>query len=263
MATEESRPTLQINGARFSIGQVALTVTNPVEAVQRICDIAARPLKVGQHVHFINAYTISLVQDQIRLRSVFEDVSINLPDGKPLYWIGRFVGKNRQFYQVRGPQFFLDTFDYGRKYNLRHFLLGSTPDVLEKLETNLKALYPAIKLVGSESPPFHPITPAELKRQDIRISESGAHIVWVGLGTPKQDFEAYRISQSLPVVAIAIGAAFDFTAGTIREAPSWMKKIGLEWMFRLLSEPKRLWRRYLIGNLRFIRAVVKRGRHDR
>ena len=141
---------------------------------------------------------------------------------------------------------------------MKHFLLGSTPEVLELLQHKLLMRFPGARIVGSYSPPFRRLTMDELETQDELVRSSGAQIVWVGLGTPKQDLEAKRLSNELPVVAVAIGAAFDFTAGTAREAPNWMTKVGLEWVYRLISEPKRLWRRYFFGNARFLKVALSR-----
>ncbi|GAA5193163.1 hypothetical protein GCM10023346_17170 [Arthrobacter gyeryongensis] len=150
--------------------------------------------------------------------------------------------------------------DIGRNSNVKHFLLGSTNDTLRKLNEELTSRYPGIEIVGQLSPPFRDQSPSELAAQDKFISDSEAQIVWVGLGTPKQDFEVLRLANRLPVVAVAVGAAFDFVAGTKKEAPVWIRKIGFEWLFRLLSEPRRLWRRYLFGNFEFLRATLRNGR---
>jgi N-acetylglucosaminyldiphosphoundecaprenol N-acetyl-beta-D-mannosaminyltransferase len=139
---------------------------------------------------------------------------------------------------------------------VKHFLLGSTNEVLQALETNLTTRFPGIQIVGVESPPFRKLTAKELSTQDNLVSASGAQIVWVGLGTPKQDVEAHRIAGELPVLAIAVGAAFDFAAGTLRPAPQWMTRSGLEWVYRFTREPRRLWKRYVFGNMRFLKAAV-------
>lgn len=115
-------------------------------------------------------------------------------------------------------------------------------------------------LAGAESPPFRDLTDDERREQDDRIQASRADIVWVGLGTPKQDFEAERLAEALPLLAAAVGAAFDFTAGTVKPAPAWMQRSGLEWAHRLASEPRQLWRRYLIGNARFVSIALRRHR---
>ncbi len=211
----------------------------------------------GSHVHLANAFTLALADSHPEVRRVFAGSALNLADGKPLAWFSLLRRQSPRVHHVRGPQLFLDVFARDRAAGLRHFLLGSTPETLAALSAALESRFPGVAIVGAESPPFRELTPDELAEQDARITASGAQIVWIGLGTPKQDFEAKRLGESLPVVAVAIGAAFDFTAGTTREAPKWLRTLGLEWLFRLASEPRRLWRRYLFGNLRFILSVIR------
>lgn len=241
-----------------SMGGLSISVTRPKEAAAAICSIAASTAKRrGVGIHLVNAYTVALAARDKSYLNVLTKSSANLPDGKPLAWISSLRG--RQLWQVRGPSLFGDVMDLGRDTDIKHFLLGSTEATLEKLNHELSRRYPGIQIVGQFSPPFRKLSPTELAAQDRIIFESNAQIVWVGLGTPKQDFEVMRLVDSLPIVAVAVGAAFDFVAGTKSEAPTWMRKAGLEWLFRLLSEPKRLWRRYLFGNIEFLWAVLKRG----
>jgi N-acetylglucosaminyldiphosphoundecaprenol N-acetyl-beta-D-mannosaminyltransferase len=139
----------------------------------------------------------------------------------------------------------------------RHYLLGGSPATLAVLESQIAERWPGAVVVGAESPPFRALSVAEVAEQDARIRDSGATIVWVGLGTPKQDWEVARLAASVPVVAMAVGAAFDFIAGVKPQAPIWMQKSGTEWAFRFASEPKRLAKRYLWGNPRFLVAAAR------
>lgn len=215
----------------------------------------------GEHVHLANAYTIALADASPALRvEAFEGDGWILPDGRPLSWISHLRRDRPVVHQVRGPQFFLDVCELGVAHGLKHYLLGAAPEVLETLEAQLRHRFPGIDVVGSDSPPFRSPTAAELDARDAAIAASGAHVVWVGLGTPKQDLEAARLAASLPVRAVAVGAAFDFAAGTLREAPRWMRSVGLEWAFRFAMEPRRLWRRYVFSNARFLVAVLRAGR---
>ena len=131
-----------------------------------------------------------------------------------------------------------------------------------RLELALRERFPGIEIVGSHSPEFRPPSDAELAERDGAIAASGAQVVWVGLGTPKQDLEAARLAHSLPIVAVAVGAAFDYAAGTLTEAPQWIRTAGLEWAFRFAMEPGRLWRRYVFGSTRFLITVLLRGRRE-
>ncbi|MBT1002786.1 WecB/TagA/CpsF family glycosyltransferase [Paenarthrobacter sp. DKR-5] len=242
---------------RQRVSNVELAVSSPLEAAKAI--VAGSCALPGTHIHLINAYSIALAQSSPDYREALSSPAINLPDGKPVSWASRFLRHYPRLSQVRGPQLFLDIFDLGRQANLRHFLLGSTPQVLDALQENLVTSFPGTTIVGAESPPFRPMTTDERARQDERIVASGADVVWVGLGTPKQDYEAARLATSTGITTIAVGAAFDFAAGTLPEAPEWMKKAGLEWAFRFATEPRRLWRRYLIGNFVFLRAIFRQA----
>lgn len=239
---------------KHSLGTIEVISTSPSEASLELCSMALQG--TPRHVHLVNAYTIALASQSDAYSECLQHPAVNLPDGKPLSWASMLFGQHPVLRQVRGPQLFLDTFDVGQSSGIKHFLLGSTDEVLLKLRRNLLRQFPEAQIVGIESPPFRALTAAEYAAQDERIAESGAQIIWIGLGTPKQDFEARRLADTTGLLAVAVGAAFDFSAGTVREAPAWMRNAGLEWLFRLLSEPRRLWRRYLFGNAAFIRTVI-------
>lgn len=242
-------------GRTQRVGPIEFIVSNRHEAADIIVKLAAQGS--GRHVHLANAYTVALADKSAEYREVLAQPALNFPDGRPIGWVSAICRQVPRLSQVRGPQLFLDAFDVGRTSGVKHFLLGSTPDVLLALETNLRAKYPGVLIVGTESPPFRPLGVDEVDDQDRRISQSGADIVWVGLGTPKQDFEVQRLANKLPVIAIAVGAAFDFAAGSAPEAPKWMTLVGLEWVFRLCCEPRRLWKRYLFGNVRFLASALR------
>lgn len=208
-------------------------------------------------VHLANAYTIALADRDETYRQLINR-GIIFADGKPITWFSRLSRQTPQIRQVRGPQLFLDVLDVGRSSGVRHFLLGSTEEVIESLRGRLAERFAGLEIVGSYSPPFRQLTAEEFAYQDALIRQSDADIVWVSLGTPKQDIEAARLAQKTARPAVAVGAAFDFAAGNLRIAPNWMQRAGLEWLFRLISEPKRLWRRYLFGNARFVWAVLRR-----
>ncbi len=236
-----------------SIRGITFRVASARDAADWVCSRATLERR-GIDVHLVNAYTFSLCEGE-EFRSVISRAGANFPDGKPITWISR-LGSAPSLNQVRGPQLFLDVVDRGRATGLRHFLLGGSERTLKILKERLLAAYPGAEIVGSYSPPFRAMTEEERHFQDNAIRKSKAQVVWVGLGTPKQDFEAKRLSSVANVVAVAVGAAFDFAAGTKREAPRWISSIGLEWLFRLLTEPRRLWKRYLVGNVKFVRAML-------
>lgn len=244
------------------IGALDVAVTSLDQAVQEICEwVTAEPSKPAKHVHLVNAYTVALADADARYREIFSgEAALCLPDGKPLGWVSILRRDSPRVRQVRGPDFFPSLLDAGRTHALRHFLLGSEEEVLRDLQANVNKRFPGVEIVGTFSPPFRSLTEDELREQDRLVAASRPHIVWVGLGTPKQDYEARRIAFSLGVTCIAVGAAFDFTAGRKNEAPALLRSMGLEWVFRLLSEPRRLWRRYLFGNARFLMSILRAGR---
>jgi len=207
----------------------------------------------------INAYNLALADVDQNYQRLLSGAGVNLPDGRPLAFILRLLNRSPDFEQVRGPSLFRECLDQGRDKDLRHYFLGGAPDTLGALICEAERQFPGLKVVGSASPPFRPMTPGERLSQDQDIRASGADIVWVGLGTPKQDFEAARICHQLGITTVAVGAAFDFLARTKREAPPLLRRLGLEWMYRFATEPRRLWRRYLFGNVRFIRLAVGEG----
>ena len=162
-----------------------------------------------------------------------------------------------------GPDLMGDVLDRGRASSLGHYLYGSTPEVLAALTDQIEQRWPGARIVGSESPPFREITDDELAASLRRADELGADVVWVGMGTPKQDLLVRRMAEQGDATYVAVGAAFDFIAGVKRQAPSWMQRAGLEWLFRLVTEPRRLARRYLVYNAKFLQALVVDQRHRR
>ena len=215
----------------------------------------------AQAHRLVNAYTFALADTDSAYQSLLVGPGVNLPDGKPLVAaLNRLDRSGQPFGQVRGPSFFVKCLEEGRAQGVRHLFLGGTDELLASLKAAVDQRIPGTQVVGMISPPFRPLTDLERADQDSKIRASGAHVVWVGLGTPKQDFEAQRICDECGVTTAAVGAAFDFLAGTKPEAPDWMRRLSLEWAFRLMSEPRRLWRRYLIGNTRFLMLVLREPR---
>ena len=155
--------------------------------------------------------------------------------------------------RVFGPTLLNKMLDWGQEKKIKHFFLGSTNKTIEKLTKVIEHDYPSALVCGSISPPFRPLTKEENNTIINKINDTNADIIWVGLGAPKQEKWMYHIIKRLNTkILIGVGAAFDFHAGSKKRAPKWMQSIGLEWLFRLLSEPKRLWRRYLKHNPKFI-----------
>lgn len=217
-------------------------------------DAVSRVLNGGAlgAVHLCNAYTLSLASKSRSLASQLNRGSLNLPDGKPLVWIARGLGMRQLTRRVYGPELMERSFGDGQPLGIRHYLYGSSKEVVGALSHVISHRWPGALLVGAEAPPFGDLSDAELDAAAERFEVAGADIVWIGLGTPKQDYVAARLAERSPQTFVAIGAAFDFIAGQKRQAPRFMRDHGLEWVFRLASEPRRLWRRYLVGNSVFI-----------
>ncbi len=179
------------------------------------------------------------------------------PDGMPVVWLAKSKGC-KDIERTYGPDLMHLVCKEGQALGLRHFFYGSTPDTLIQLQNCLKANYPDLNIAGSYAPSFFSKVQKEKEEVILRINESRVDILWVGLGSPKQDFwmSMHRPLLNVPVI-VGAGAAFDFLSGMKLQAPCWMQKSGLEWFFRLCCEPKRLWRRYLIGNTLFILYILR------
>ena len=184
-------------------------------------------------------------------RNILNKAALVTPDGMPLVWGMRWLGAHNQP-RVYGPDLMLAWCDRATHQNLSLYLYGSTPKTLQRLSNNLKHLYPTLQIAGTHSPPFRDLTPQEEAVDIERIHRSGAAVVLVGLGCPKQEEWMYRQLGKLDAVMIGVGAAFRFHSGEVSQAPRWMMALGLEWCFRLIQEPKRLWSRYLLTNSSFI-----------
>lgn len=225
----------------------------PAEAVDAILSRLGTPTAV----HLCNAYTLSLALRDDNYRALVDGGDLKFADGFPVAAVGRRRGHAAMARRVYGPDLFLDVLRAGVAGGVRHFLYGSTPEVLAAMQRRLTELVPGVQIVGVEAPPFRPLDAAEEAAVVARVGEAGADIVWVGLGTPKQDEFVARMRDRIGVPLVAVGAAFDFFAGTKPMAPAWMQRSGLEWAFRLATEPRRLWKRYLIGNTVFVYGVLR------
>ncbi len=235
---------------RFDLLGVKVSATNLGEAAQTIQDWARDRTKT--YVCVAPVSTIVEARSNPDYLKIVNAAQMVTPDGMPVVWWGRRQGFP-QVARAYGPDLFQRICLDGCSSGLKHFLFGGTPETLSLLVASLQNRYPTIKIVGSFSPPFR--AQIELESAEIlrKIEDSGADILWVGLGSPKQDFWMARHRELLTVpVMVGVGAAFDFVAGVKKQAPRWMQQSGFEWLFRLLCEPRRLWRRYLVGNSKFI-----------
>lgn len=199
-----------------------------------------------------NVHSVMSARRDSALREAIDGSDIATPDGMPLVWTLRLTARKEQE-RVYGPELMRQALIHGVDQGWRHYFYGSSPEALRKLEDAARAIAPAVGIAGAHSPPFRPLTDEEEEAVLQKIRDSGASIVWVGLGMPKQELWMWQIRDRLPgVTLLGVGAAFDFLAETKPQAPTWMQKAGLEWLFRLASEPRRLWRRYAWNNPVFL-----------
>jgi len=193
------------------------------------------------------------------LRLIHNRAGLVTPDGMPLVWLGRYNG-NKNIAQVCGTDLMLAICEKFCAKGYRHYLYGGNEGVPEILKSKLEERFPEIKVVGTYSPPFRPLNDDEDEKIVKTINRANPDIVWVGLSTPKQErWMAEHVGRLDAPVLIGVGAAFDFNSGLKKRAPVWMQKSGLEWLFRLMAEPRRLWRRSLRNNPLFILLIIQQA----
>jgi exopolysaccharide biosynthesis WecB/TagA/CpsF family protein len=181
--------------------------------------------------------------------------AIITPDGQPVRWALNWLHGTQLARNVRGSELMWQLCERAAAEEVSIYLYGGSPATLAALQTNLLKAFPELRIAGAESPPFRPLTAEEDAAMVERVNGSGAGLMFLGLGCPKQDYFAADHSDRIRAVQLCVGAAFDFHAGTKAVAPEWMQRRGLEWLFRLYQEPKRLWKRYLVTNLKFTRML--------
>ena len=240
---------------------VAVSATTYDEAVAAVMKAAAESEKAVVSLHAVHAL-VTASRDPA-LREAVNQFNMVAPDGQPVRWaLNRLHGAGLND-RVYGPEFMLRLCRQAALEGVAVYLYGSTQPVLDALEAALAEKYPDLKIAGVESPPFRPLTEDEDQAVVERINASGARIVFLGLGAPKQDVFAHEHRDRIEAVQVCVGAAFDFHAGALKMAPPWMQRSGLEWFYRLVREPRRLWRRYLVTNSIFLAglapALVKRA----
>ncbi len=211
-------------------------------------------------VEAASTHVLALAKKDQQFKETMDAFSLICPDGMPVLWsVNRALPDEEKLSdRVYGPTLMLKTIaaSEGQK-DLKHFFLGGSESTLEKLQSRFTKENPGAKIVGTYSPPFRDWSDEDLKEILIKIKESGANLIWVGLGCPKQEIWIAKHLDKLPAGCyFGIGAAFAFHAGEIDQAPPLMQKIGLEWAYRLLKEPKRLWKRYFVFNSLFIYYTI-------
>jgi N-acetylglucosaminyldiphosphoundecaprenol N-acetyl-beta-D-mannosaminyltransferase len=245
---------------RLPVLGVPIDVLPAAAAVDRLLQWAAR--RESRMVCLCNVHAVIMAGRDAGMHEALANADLALPDGAPVAFMLRRLGAKGQR-RIAGPDLMDATLARAAASGMPVFLYGGTPATLERLQQVLRRRWPALKLAGALSPPFRAPTAAEIAADVDAINRSGAGLVWVGLGCPKQErWMADRRGQ-VRAVMVGVGAAFDFIAGTVPRAPSWMRSLGLEWLHRLAVEPRRLARRYLVTNTLFVLGATRqwlRGR---
>lgn len=239
---------------RVNILGVGISAINIDVALETIEGWIAR--RESHYVCVTPVHSVMECQREPDLRRIFNASGLTTPDGVPLVWLCRIKG-HRHVDRVYGPDLMLALCQRSVTRGYRHFFYGGAEGVPEQLAASLQHCFPGLTVAGTYSPPFRPMTPDEDDEVVRTINDSSPDVVWVGLGSPKQEqWMADHVGRVKAPVLIGVGAAFDFLTGRKRQAPRWMQRSGLEWLFRLLTEPRRLWRRYLVNNPLFVLLVL-------
>lgn len=233
---------------------VNVAVTNMKDMVNLIMG-HVEELK-GEFICLSNVHTTVMAYESEEYRKIQNSAFIALPDGSPLAFVQRLRGY-KEAEQVSGPDLMPALWKATENTEISHYFYGSSEETIKALKENLKKNYPGLKIAGMEAPPFRPLTEEEDEEAVRRINESGASILWVGLGAPKQEEWMYRHKGKVNCLMFGVGAGFDFHAGTVKRAPLWMRNHYLEWLYRLTQDPKRLWKRYVKTNGKFVLLSVK------
>lgn len=205
----------------------------------------------SRYVCLSNTHSTILAAFDARFGHAVNDSDLCTSDGAPVTWMLRQLGAAQQP-RLNGPDLMWRYLDAESRRGGKVYFYGSTPDTLRRLKARVESRFPGLQVVGAYSPPFRPATRDEDRDDVARMNASGAHVVFVGLGCPKQELWMAEHRGQVDAVMIGVGAAFDFHAGIKSRAPQWMQDKGLEWAYRLAQEPRRLWRRYLFTNIPFL-----------
>jgi len=246
MTQETARPGTVILGMRVDSGDYGT-------ATARIIDWALR--RESRYVCAANVHMLMETRDSLGFQQVVNGADLVTSDGMPLVWVLQWRGF-ADAQRVYGPDLMLAVCQAAAAAKIPVALFGSTTQVLRQLNENLLKRIPDLQIVSAISPAFGELTAAQSAEHLGELAAAGARIVFVGLGCPKQERWMAECRDRVPAVLLGVGAAFDFHAGQVRQSPAWLQRWGLEWIFRLAMEPRRLWRRYAWHNPRFIWAIA-------
>jgi len=227
---------------RYPVAGVLVSRTTYADAVSSIIQAARARVQLLAAATSVHGLTIAATDADFG--AVLKTFDLVTPDGQPVRWALNLLHAARLSERVYGPTLMLRLCEAAAAEGLSVYFYGSRPEVLAGLVERLSTTVPGLRIAGYSAPPFRPLTPEEDQQEVDSIVASNAQVVFVGLGCPRQERWAYEHRLQLGRPLVCVGAAFDFHAGTLRQAPGWMQARGLEWFFRLVMEPRRLWRRY-------------------
>ena len=239
---------------RVDVLGVGISVLDLGSAVAALRDALAAGCR--GYVTVTGVHGVMESQDDEALRRIHNGSLLTTPDGMPMVWMGRLAG-HKTMGRVYGPDLMEEVFAWTQKSGHTHFFYGGNTGVAEELKAKLEARFPGIRIVGTYTPPFRALDEKELADLAAQVAAVRPDFFWVGLSTPKQErFMASHLPKLDAKIMLGVGAAFDFHAGRVRQAPRWIQRSGFEWLYRMCAEPRRLWRRYLRNNPRFVWRVL-------
>lgn len=229
---------------RTNILGVGISVINMEDALRYSDELICSEDK--GYICITDVHTIIEAQSDPEFKAILNNSFMTTPDGMPLVWVGKTQGHER-IRRVYGPDYLMAMCGVSVRRGYRHFFFGGKPGVAERLAVSLLEKFPGLEVTGVYAPPFRPLNPAEEDELEALVARAKPDVFWVGLGSPKQErFMAKYCGRFDAKLMVGVGAAFDIHSGAVKEAPKWMKSAGLQWLHRLVQEPRRLWRRYLI-----------------
>jgi N-acetylglucosaminyldiphosphoundecaprenol N-acetyl-beta-D-mannosaminyltransferase len=252
--TDVTAPSEAVNRPRVNVLGVGIDAVDMDRAIRFIdASIAAQ---TGGYVCVTGVHGVMEAQRDVELRRHLNRSLLTTPDGMPVVWVG-WARRHRSMDRVYGPDLMLELCRRSAEHRYRHFLYGGLPGVADQLARCLTARFPDLDVVGTATPPFRELTSAEENDIIARFARVQPHIVWIGISTPKQERLMARLQARVaPAILIGVGAAFDIHSGRMPQAPRWMQRSGLEWVFRAASEPRRLIPRYALNNLPFVCRIA-------
>lgn len=243
-------PESKSNASRASVLGVEVSAINMRTAVA----LSDELISTGGrgYICVTGVHGVMEAQTDNKFREILNNSFLNVPDGQPMTWVGRLQGF-QDMSRVYGPDFMIELCQRSVERGYRHFLYGGNVGVAAHLKECLESRIPGLEIVGTYTPPFRPLNAGEEAELKGMLDESKPHVIWVGLSTPKQEKFMFQYFNQLNVsLMVGVGAAFDIHSGRTQDAPGWMKRSGLQWLHRLLQEPRRLARRYLVNNPKFL-----------